>query len=416
MEECRIEWSRRKFVTTLAGVGGAIILNPFICWANNETDPRVAGIVARTFGVDTHNHIDVPLIAAELPGPDVDLVTDIKKSGLSAICMTFAVDYQKLTRPGEAYERFICGLDAMDIILKSNNMQRALNLADLKATHNNGNPSVIQSVEGSHFLEGRLERLDLAYERGLRHLGLLHDSDASIPLGDVYTNPAKWHGLTLFGKQVIKRCNELGILVDLTHCSDETINAVLSMSTDPIIISHTGLDTQLGNNAEMAGMMKPRLISRKQAKIVADSGGIIGIWTHLSDTPLEYAQNIRAMVDVIGVDHVCLGTDTKMTTPYRSPTNLNSKPRQVDAKDRKEEPLHKSDNAKKDLASSKKGGRIGERSNEAWRNQDIGFYYAVVDAMLKSGFTEDEIVKIGSGNFFSVFEKATRARPTDDSK
>jgi membrane dipeptidase len=416
MEECRIEWSRRKFVTTLAGVGGAIILNPFISWANNEIHPGVAGIVARTFGIDTHNHIDVPLISAELPGPSVDLLTDMKKSGLSAICMTFAVDYQKLTRPGEAYDRFICGLDAMDVILKCNNMQRALNLADLKAAHKNHIPSVIQSVEGSHFLEGRVERLDIAYGRGLRHLGLLHDSDASMPLGDVYTNPAKWHGLTSFGKQVVKRCNELGILVDLTHCSDETINSVLSVSTDPIIISHTGLNTRLGNNAEMAGMMKPRLISEKQAEIVAKSGGIIGVWTHLSDTPLEYAQNIRAMVDVIGVDHVCLGTDTKMTTPYRSPTNFNSKPGQVDPKNRKGEPLNKSSNAEKDLANSKKVGRIGERSNEAWKNQEVGFYYAVVDAMLKTGFTEDEIVEIGSKNFFSVFEKATRARPTAISK
>ena len=220
--------------------------------------------------------------------------------------MTFALDYQKLTRTGEAYERFINGLNAMDQVLNSNQIKRALNLGDLEAAHKNHRPTVIQSVEGGHFMEGKLDRLGIAYGRGLRQLGLLHDSDASVPLGDVYTNPAKWGGLTPFGADVMKECNNLGILADLTHCSNETINAALKITKTPVIISHTGLDTRLGQNENMAKMMRPRLISKEQAKIVADAGGVIGVWTHLSDTPLEYAQNIRAMTDVVGVEHVCI--------------------------------------------------------------------------------------------------------------
>ncbi len=149
-----------------------------------------------------------------------------------------------------------------------------------------------------HFLEGQLDRLEVAYSRGLRQIGLLHDSDASVPLGDVYTNAAKWGGLTTFGSDVIKECNRLGILIDLTHASNETINAALKVTTHPVLISHTGLDTQLGKNELMAKMMRPRLISKEQAKIVADAGGVIGVWTHLSEGRLEYAQNIRAMVNV----------------------------------------------------------------------------------------------------------------------
>lgn len=357
-----------------------IMLNPRLSWAADDLDPRVAAIVAGTIGIDTHNHIDVPLNTAELPGPTVDLAGEMKQSGLSAICMTFAVDYQKLVNPGDAYNRFITGLDAMDKILESNNMKRSMNLADIRAAHSKHTPTVIQSTEGAHFLEGQLSRLGIAYNRGLRHLGLLHDSDASVPLGDVYTNPAKFGGLTKFGTDVIRECNKLGILVDLTHASNETIDAALKITTHPVLISHTGLDTQLGQNANMAKMMQPRLISKEQAKIVADAGGVIGVWTHLADTPLAYAQNIRAMVDVIGVDHVCIGTDTKMTHPYRSP---GSDP------------------------GGNKNGRPGERTNEAWQDQKVGFYYAVVDAMLKTGFTEDEIGKIGGGNFCRVFNTAT---------
>jgi len=380
--------SRRQFISTVTGAGAVLMLNPLMSWASTVEDPRIAAIVAKTIGIDTHNHIDVPLNASALPGPDADLAGEMKKSGLSAICMTFAVDYQKLVKPGEAYERFTNGLTAMDKMLRSNSMERSMNLAAIKEAHNANTPTVIQSVEGAHFLEGQLDRLGIAYSRGLRQLGLLHDSDASVPLGDVYTNAAQWGGLTKFGTDAIKECNKLGVLVDLTHASNETINAALKITTRPVIISHTGLDTQLGQNERMANMMRPRLISKQQAKIVADAGGVIGVWTHLADTPMEYARNIRAMADVAGIDHVCIGTDTKLTPAYR-PAG--------------------------DGPGSKTGGlppggqnraRVGERTNEAWQDQKAGFYYAVVEAMLQTGFNEDDIAKTGGGNFCRVFDAA----------
>jgi len=271
MNKIQKEWSRRKFIISATGTGAATLLHPLMYLHDSQGDPRVNEIVAKTIGIDTHNHIDVPLNIAELPGPKLELAGEIKKSGLSAICMTFAVDYQKLTKAGEAYERFTNGLNAMDEVLKSNKMKRSLNLADLEAAHKNHQATVIQSVEGGHFLEGKLDRIGVAYGRGLRQLGLLHDSDASVPLGDVYTNPEQWGGLTSFGADTIRECNRMGILVDLTHCSNETINAALKVTRAPVIISHTGLDTQLGQNESMANMMRPRLISKEQAKIVASA-------------------------------------------------------------------------------------------------------------------------------------------------
>ncbi len=395
MTKFQHKWSRREFLAAAAvtGAGAAMMMNPLVAWAMDDVDPRVAKIVADTIGVDTHNHIDVPLNAAEVPGPDIDLAGEMRRSGLSAICMTFAVDYQKLQNPGDAYNRFMNGLASMDKQLANNGMKRALNLADLKAAHKAGLPTVIQSVEGGHFLEGHLERVAEAYARGLRHFGLLHDSDASVPLGDVFTNPPRWGGLTAFGADVIKECNRLGILVDLAHCNAETVAAALKLTTSPVIISHTGLDTQLGQNPDMARMMRPRLISKEQAKIVAGTGGVIGVWTHLSDTPLEYAQNIRALVDVAGIDHVCIGTDTKLTPSYRSPANPQGGP-----------PMDRGSNGP---GGGQNRPRIGERTNLAWPNQTLGFYYAVVDALLKTGFTADEIGKIGGGNFCHVFDAAT---------
>ncbi|MGI4737368.1 MAG: dipeptidase [Janthinobacterium lividum] len=379
-------WSRRKFLATATRAGAAVLLNPLGTWAANEVDPRIAALVAATIGIDTHNHIDVPLTAAEVPGPALDLAGELKRSGLGAICLTFAVDYQELRNPSDAYERFLNGLDSLDQQLQRNDLQRALNLADLRAAHKKQQRTIIQSVEGGHFLEGKLGRLGLAYDRGLRHLGLLHDHDAPVPLGDVFTNPAQWGGLTAFGADVIRECNQLGVLVDLAHANVETVAAALKVATKPVLISHTGLDTQLGQNPDMARMMKPRLISKEQAKTLADAGGVIGVWTHLADTPLAYAQNIRALVQVAGIDHVCLGTDTKLTPPYRP-----GGPKQGEA----------------GPSSGPPRARIGERTNQAWADQQVGFYYAVVEALLQVGFNQKEIGKIGGGNFCRVFDAAT---------
>jgi microsomal dipeptidase-like Zn-dependent dipeptidase len=404
-------WSRRKFITNVTGVGAVIMASPLLSWGLDDVDPRVAAIVAKTIGIDTHNHIDVPINPAELPGPKVDLSGELKKSGLSTICMTFAVDYQRLVNPGDGYNRFITGLDAMDKMLESNGIKRSMNFADIQKTHDQHTPTVIQSVEGGHFLEGKIERLEEAYKRGLRQLGLLHDNDAAVPLGDVYTKTAQFGGLTSFGADVIKECNRQGILVDLTHASNETMNAAFKVATRPVVVSHTGLDTQLGLNPVMAKMMRPRLISKEQAKIVADNKGIIGVWTHLADTPLEYAQNIIALVDVVGVDHVCIGTDTKLTPSYRSPNAVaGPRPDNSSGGNRQDGPPNGNNgqNGPGGPGGGQNRPRVGERTNEAWQEQNVGFYYAVVDAMLKTGFSEAEIGKIGGGNFCRVFDTATK--------
>jgi membrane dipeptidase len=171
----------------------------------------------------------------------------------------------------------------------------------------------------------------------------------------------------------------------------ETTDAALKVTTRPVIISHTGLDTQLRSNPSMAGMMRPRLIGKEQAKTVANAGGAVGVWTHLADTPLEYAKNVRALVDAIGVDNVCIGTDTKLTQPGGRPGGGGP-----------------GGGPGGRGPGGGRGGRAGERTNQAWQGQTAGFYYVVVDAMLKTGFTPDEIGKIGGGNFLRIFGEAVK--------
>lgn len=371
---------------------GAACFRPGFAWAEAALDPHTAKIVENTIGVDTHNHIDVPMTDAERPGPDIDLRGEIKKSGLSAICMTFATDYQK----GDPYARFHHAMDAMDRQLKRNDIKRAFTADDIRTAHHEHQPVVIQAIEGAHFLEGKLERVQEAYQRGLRHFGLLHDSNAPTPLGDVYTNPARYGGMTPFGIGVVRECNRLGILIDLAHCDMKTTQDALRASTKPVVISHTGPDWRLGNDPHMAQMMRPRLIGKEQAKMVASAGGAVGVWLHLTDTPLEYAQNLRALADVIGVESVIIGTDTKLTTPM---PHLWGPSPGGDHHDGPGLPP----GSQPGFRPGQRHPQVGERTNMAWEGETAGFYYTVADAMLKTGFTVNEIAKIGGGNYLRIF-------------
>lgn len=302
------------------------------------------------------------------PRPELLIVEELKKSGLTAVCASYVLDFAPNRNPGDARDNLLRWFTALDAQLEKGQIHRALNLDDLRAAHQHVHPTIIQTVEGAMFIEGRLDRVEEVYKRGLRHLQLLHEHDDKVePLGDTNTAPAHLGGLTPFGAEVVRECNRLGIVVDLAHASHETVLGALKVATQPFIVSHTNLASWTGKNARMAEMMKPRLIRKEHAKVVADAGGVVGVWTHLADSLQEFVQSIKAMSDAIGVDHTGIGTDT-------------------------------------DLLSS----RSGQGTNRAYSNLPPGgFFAAVVGEMLRQGFTQEEITRIGGGNYCRVFDTVT---------
>ena len=347
--------------------------------AGDEVDPRVAQVLLGTIGVDMHNHVypagtephprqAPPRRAEDQPqGPELSLPDELKRSGLTAVCASFVLDFTPIDKPGEARNNFLIWLGAIDAQLEKGHIRRALNLRDLRSAHDHRQSMIVQSVEGSHFIEGHLDRVEEVYKRGLRHLQLLHERDDMVsPLGDTNTTPAHLGGLTAFGAEVVKECNRLGIVVDLAHASHETVLGALKVARQPLIVSHTSLDSRTGGNPRMTEMMKPRLISKEHAKVVADAGGVVGVWTKLADSLKEFVESIKAMVDAVGIDHVGIGTDT-------------------------------------DLLSS----REGQGTNKAYPGLTGGFFHAAVGEMLLQGFTPDDIGKVGGGNFCRIFGKVT---------
>jgi membrane dipeptidase len=375
--------SRREFLTSSLGAGGAMLLGP--AWLNASDqgdDPRVVQVMSRTISVDMHNHVypagtephpqhgpqgGPQRQEAQQQTPELFLAEELKRSGLTAVCASFVLDFAPNYKPGDARENFLRWLTAVDAGLEKGHLHRALNLKDLQAAHDEGQPAIVQTVEGAMFIEGRLDRVEEVYKRGLRQLQLLHEHDDMVsPLGGVNTAPGHLGGLTAFGAEVIKECNRLGIVVDLAHASHETVLGALKVATQPVLVSHTSLDSRTGGDPRMMQMMRPRLISKEHAKVVADAGGVIGVWTHMAPSLKEFVESIKAMVDAVGIDHVGMGSDT-------------------------------------DLLSS----RAGQGTNSAWTGMTGAFFNTVAGEMLRQGFTPGDVGKVGGGNFCRVFDNVT---------
>ena len=109
--------------------------------------------------------------------------------------------------------------------------------------------------------------------------------------------------LSFFGRQALAEMNRLGIIIDLAHSSESVVDEVLQLSRTPVVISHTGMQGTCDT---------PRNISDNLMKRVAEKGGLIGIgfWDAVCDFSTEGVVNtIRYAIDLLGEDHVVLGSD-----------------------------------------------------------------------------------------------------------
>jgi microsomal dipeptidase-like Zn-dependent dipeptidase len=159
----------------------------------------------------------------------------------------------------------------------------------------------ILATEGLHPLEGRLDHLDSLAARGFRIFGLTHFFDNEVG-GSAHG--VSHGGLTEFGRQVISRMDSMSLIIDVAHASPKLIDDVLTASSRPIIVSHTGVQGTCPG---------PRNLTDDQLQRIAAKGGVVGIgyWDGAicEVTPASAAKAILHAVRVAGEDHVALGSD-----------------------------------------------------------------------------------------------------------
>jgi microsomal dipeptidase-like Zn-dependent dipeptidase len=173
----------------------------------------------------------------------------------------------------------------------------------LLADRKNGDSVVggMLSIEGLQDLEGNIANLDVLYAAGFRMAGLAHffDNDVAGSMHGVGKG-----GLTPLGRQVVRRMETLGMIVDLAHASHATVADVLAMATRPVVFSHGGVQATCKVN---------RNLTDEEIAGVAKTGGVIGIgyWKGAicSTNPKNVARAIAHVRDLVGIDHVGLGSD-----------------------------------------------------------------------------------------------------------
>lgn len=157
------------------------------------------------------------------------------------------------------------------------------------------------SIEGLQDLEGKLSNIDVLHQAGFRMAGLAHFFDNDVA-GSMH-GTAKG-GLTPLGRQVIRRMEAIGMIVDIAHASHATIADVLAMARRPVVASHGGVQATCKVN---------RNLTDAEIRGVARTGGVVGIgyWDAAicSTRPEAAAAAIAHVRDVVGIDHVGLGSD-----------------------------------------------------------------------------------------------------------
>jgi microsomal dipeptidase-like Zn-dependent dipeptidase len=156
-------------------------------------------------------------------------------------------------------------------------------------------------LEGAHALEGETANLDRLYDAGFRMIGMAHFFDNEMA-GSAHG--VDKYGLTDKGRELTRRMEEKRVFIDLAHASPKTIDDVLRIATRPVIVSHTGVKGTCDNR---------RNLSDDQLKAIANNGGIVGIgfWETAvcGRDAAAIAKAIRHAANIIGVDHVALGSD-----------------------------------------------------------------------------------------------------------
>jgi membrane dipeptidase len=257
---------------------------PLATWAAEDYQHRVDRVLLQTPLIDGHN--DLPWEIRERFKSDVaavNLAADTRHFPLEAGQAALMTDIPRL-RAGhvgaqfwsvwvpagtQGFEAVQMTLEQIDLVKRMSaqypaDLAMAYSVADIRRIHKSQKIASLIGIEGGHQINNSLAVLRQMYDAGARYMTLTHTSNT--PWADSATDKPAHHGLTPFGVEVVKEMNRLGMLVDLSHVSPDTMRAALAASQAPIIFSHSSaraLDDH------------PRDVPDDVLRAVAANGGVV---------------------------------------------------------------------------------------------------------------------------------------------
>jgi len=239
----------------------------------------------------TYNHTDIPRLITG--GVDVQF---------------FAVWVNPSTYGNNSYNRAVSIINVFnsEMALNPTTIGQARTKAEAELLNNQNKIAAVLAVEGGHAIEDDIQKLKNLHQSGMRYLTITWNNSTSWAVSAQDSRSATV-GLSTFGEQVIRTMDTLGVMIDISHTGIKTIQDILSITTNPIIASHSGVRA-IRNHY--------RNLYDSQIIDIANTGGVIGIVFYppfLSGTGsaniATVANHIDYIVNMVGIDHVGLGSD-----------------------------------------------------------------------------------------------------------
>ena len=280
-----------------------------------EEERRVEGIVRENLMISMHEHLGVfpadvsrtPAYVREgrmatafrgLAASYWDVIFDNLMDG---ICTIESQGGWKWTEVLHDLGMRLCDLAHQDFVVVCTGVE------DMIRARAAGRIAWVASMEGAAMIENEIDRIDILYGFGVRSMGITYSE--SNALGSGLKEPGD-AGLTVLGRRAVDRMNKIGMLIDCSHCGDQTTLDVITTSEQPIVLSHIGARALWDSN---------RMAPDEVLEACAAGGGLIGVeaaphttltarnTTHTIESFMEHFEYIKKRV---GIDHVTFGPDT----------------------------------------------------------------------------------------------------------
>jgi membrane dipeptidase len=234
---------------------------------------RALQIHRRAIVIDTHNDVTTPMtnddydLSGTPPVPYRTSIERMKQGGVTAEFFSLYVKPWYVEHGGSARRT----LDMIDSVYRAverhpRDLMIAISAADIRRAKRQGKIAALMGIEGGHAIEDSLPTLREFYRLGVRYMTLTWNNTNN--WADAGRGEKKHHGLSEFGKEVVREMNRLGMLVDVSHVSDETMSDALDVSKAPIIASHS---------SARALSDVPRNIPDDLLKRIAKNGGVVQV-------------------------------------------------------------------------------------------------------------------------------------------
>src|SRR6202162_96283 len=381
--------------------GCLVLLFAMALTSNAQSEMARAQVLKSSLlGIDTHintiqrvyyGHVD---LGQRLPDGQVDLVR-LQEGGMHAPC--FALWVPTYVKGAEAVRRTLDLRDSLQGVLDRypDRIQLATTAGDLERIVKSGKIAAVLALEGGHQIADDLAVLRMYQRMGIRAMTLTHFRNNN--WADSSTDKPQHNGLTEFGKQVVREMNRIGMIVDVSHVSEKTFYDVLSVTTKPVIATHSSFRAL----AEI-----PRNMIDDMLKALARNGGVVGINFGAGFLNQQDAKGLLSSISALSTDVPDLtGHALDEYSAKDFVENDWSHPRPAAAS--LDDVVAHIDHVVKVAGVDPVGiGREFDGIPDVPRGlEDASKMPALVAALLKHGYSDDDVRKIMGGNSLRVMRE-----------